>query len=60
MGIYIKDMPLPTHAMMLNIYIKNGKPCVTSITDSKIGHIPTNYDIIEIPQPNQKNKPKEI
>ena len=49
MGIYIKDMPLPTHAMMLNVYIKNGKPYVTSITDNKIGHISTNYNIIEIP-----------
>jgi hypothetical protein len=47
-GIYIKDMELPKNAMMLNVYIKNGKPYVTSITDCHKGHMAANYEIVKM------------
>lgn len=49
-GIYIKDMEMPQNAMMLNVYIKNGKPYVTSITDCHKGHISANYEIVQMSQ----------
>lgn len=43
-GVYIKDMELPKNPMILHVYIKNGKPCITSITDCYKGHMPANYE----------------
>ena len=49
-GIYIKDMELPKNPMILHVYIKNGKPCITSITDCHKGHMPANYEMVQISQ----------
>jgi hypothetical protein len=49
-GVYIKDMELPRNPMILHVYIKNGKPCITSITDCHKGHMTANYEMVQIPQ----------
>lgn len=50
MGIYIKDMELPKNPMILYVYIKNGKPYITSIIDCHKGHMPANYEMVQMSQ----------
>lgn len=49
-GVYIKDMELPRNPMILYVYIKNGRPCITSITDCNKGHMPANYEMVRMSQ----------